>query len=324
MNFKTFVCTLLFCGGLYLQLRAEGNGADWNDTSIKILALEDLLAHPDQFVGKTFKFSGGIARTEIGQGNSSKKFQFGSATSLQVAGGSPPAITVFFDDFYSQAATTVDGRQKIRTLVNMSHFIEPWQCWQGGIHFAIIASVREYNDTFQPYLQMVDFREGDAIQRVAAPAPNLTLNQPRNIANSLVLHDEYLGPEVLKTQGTLIGGEKFSTYELEFSKPIGDVWNAVVDALKDEKNEILVADRGAGVIITNYKQRHAPGFHRYYRYLMQVSQLGENTRVTYKHLKYKMHKNANETVYDPDLNLGIEVADHKQFIDEVSRHLQTR
>jgi hypothetical protein len=144
--------------------------ANWNDPTIPEFSIDEVNAHPDKYVGKTSRFIGGIGGTQMAE----KTKAFGVAANLMAAMENKK-IAVVFTEFYDKASKSTEGRNKIRTLANLSGNM-PGQ----GPAYTLIATVQEFSDTFQPYLDLLDFREGELhgqITTIVPPALQKTLTK---------------------------------------------------------------------------------------------------------------------------------------------------
>src|ERR1017187_2323955 len=135
--------------------------ANWNDPKIPEFSIDEVNAHPDKYVGKTFRLIGGIGGTQMAE----KTKAFGFAANLMAAMDNKK-IAVVFTEFYNKASKSTEGRNKIRTLANLSGNM-PGQ----GPAYTLIATVQEFSDTFQPYLDLLDFREGELHGQITTIVP---------------------------------------------------------------------------------------------------------------------------------------------------------
>ena len=89
-------------------------------------------------------------------------------------GAWPFVMSVSFDAWYTNCASTAAGRDRIRSLSTGEQYVK---------RYAIVAVVRLSSDTFQPYLSLIEFHA--AKQEAKSITPFLYPPSVRSVAPSL-------------------------------------------------------------------------------------------------------------------------------------------
>lgn len=82
--------------------------------------------------------------------------------------GEQPSMAVVFDTWYTNCASTAAGRDRIRSLSKKgsAYLMGPFN----QERFALVAVVRLFSDTFQPYLSLIEFHAAKSEARGNAPS----------------------------------------------------------------------------------------------------------------------------------------------------------
>lgn len=149
----------------------------WKSASSVDLA--QIIQEPDKYNKKTYKFYGTIGDVRVSEQRKQftfeqlkpvdKNFAQGKSFSWNqwmdlTQGGAK--LEVIWTDWYKRVSDMPDGRAKIRLLTS----INTPTVGNLGPKFFIIAEVREYSDTFQPYLELLDVLPEDQANSASSPA----------------------------------------------------------------------------------------------------------------------------------------------------------
>jgi hypothetical protein len=292
--------------------------ADWNDPKMLHLSLDAVIAHPDKYIGKTFRFIGGIGRTSVGDGKDAKVFQFVERNAL----GDRKEIIVLFGGFYDRASKSIDGKEKIRILANQAN--ESF----GGQGFTLIATVQEFSDTFQPYINLIDFRENGENGLQSTPAKPSAVVNPSETVPTTENKVSTATPQTPfdKLTAKVPNANLFANHTKEYAFSYDQVWGAVSSLIAAQKETVLQSDKNAGILTTAVTRHGLIGFPSYDRYCLLVEKVNDtSTKVTLKVLRYYMDfagQHGPPNTLEPQKK---EFANSKaeEFLDKVNTRLQT-
>ncbi len=159
----------------FAQTPGNMDDVQWSELakSATSVSLTEIQQNPEKFNGQKVIVFGRIGDVQIGDRKTfvvkqlyQPKYKDFNLEDLQGAMQRGPSMYVYFDTWYTNCAATAAGRDRIRSLSTKG---ETYLMFNQE-RFALVAVVRLFSDTFQPYLSLIEFHAAESEAKSTDPS----------------------------------------------------------------------------------------------------------------------------------------------------------
>lgn len=255
-------------------------------TRLPRMSVRQVLTDPESPLGKKFLFSGELIRAEMSDTAKSmilveiqppkrnqNSLEFFTTLPSQYEG---PEIPVRFEEWHANKSKTPDGRQQIRSLASLPDLISP----QTSQRFLVVGVVRQFRDTFKPYIELVDFRREVGVSQPQA-------NSTPQVVPAQITRARIQGvPSPDNSFQAILAGIPDSTLYVERLLTINRDYETVLAALeavfKEQKEKGVTISKETGVVTTDLTQ-HGIVFIMQCKYILHVTKTdNHSSQVRYR------------------------------------------